>query len=551
MQPFLQNIQQFLNRLTLGQKVALGGVLLGGLTLLIAISMWAGQPNYALLFGNLEPTDASQIVESLEEQGIKYQLKESGTAVYVPREEVYELRLSFAGQGMISNGPAGYELFDQNTLGMTDFMQKLNMKRALEGELAKTITNIRQVEVSRVHLVMPERSPFRETQTRPSASVVLELVGGGQLLPGQIEGITALVSGAVEGLDVSDVTVLDTRGNMLSNPDAGNPEITRGSTQLRMQQAVEQQLTEKSQTMLDRVLGPGNSIVRVAAALDFTQSVQERDLIDPESQSVVAEEKQEYSDEGLGTDNASVKNYEFSRTRERSEKSLGEISTLTVSVILNHKLIPPTEAELEENEEAEATFETYSLDELTNIESIVKNAVGFQEDRGDRIALHQTQFDTSADMALSHEILEQKKQESLQQYIRYGLMAVALLLAALLIRSATKRVTMIGQEEGLPLVGEGSNGQLQLDGREGVVGELGGVDGAPKQLTAGDEEEEDLGIYDDYYSSKLSAEAKARLKAKHLMFEEIKKSVLERPDDAADILRSWIVEDLQAAKELD
>ena len=336
MQTFLYNLRQFFSRLSLGQKVALGVMLLGTLAILGGVSYWVGQPDYALLFGGLEPTDASRVVESLQERLVASELKENGTAVFVTREEVYELRLSFAGEGLISNGPAGYELFDEGTLGMTDFMQKLNMKRALEGELARTITSIDQVEMCRVHLVMPERSPFRRAQVHASASVALQMAGGVRLTTSQIEGISALVAGAVEGLALSDVTILDARGNMLSDPEAGNADLAAGSNQLRMQQTVEARLTEQGQSMLDMMLGPGNAIVRVAALLDFTRVSSEREVIDPESATVISEERMEEGGEGdLLSANSSVRNYEMSRTIERSEKSLGDISARSISVILN------------------------------------------------------------------------------------------------------------------------------------------------------------------------------------------------------------------------
>ena len=432
MQTFLYNVRQFLSRLSLRQKVALGVMLLGTLAILGGIAYWAGRPDYALLFGGLEPTDANQVVESLNEQGVSYQLKESGTAVYVPSEEVYELRLHFAGEGIISDGPVGYELFDQGTLGMTDFMQKLNMKRALEGELARTITSIRQVELCRVHLVMPERSPFRQAQVRASASVVLQVAGGAHLTPSQIEGINALVAGAVEGLAPSDVTVLDSRGNMLSDPEAGNPDLASGSNQLRMQKAVEIHLTDKGQSMLDQMLGPGNAIVRVAASLDFTRLVSEREVIDPESATIISEERmEEEGDAGALNANSSVRNYELSRTRERSEKSLGTIATLSVSVILNYKKVVVMPPDSLDEAGSEVTFEPYADTELSEIEAIVKNAVGFQEERNDRFAIHQTQFDTSDDTEMDVELLRQRRQEQIRLYIRYGLMAVALVLSTL------------------------------------------------------------------------------------------------------------------------
>lgn len=540
MNVYLQNIKEFLGRLTTGQKVALALVLVGGIGILTGVAYWAGKPDYALLFGNLEPQAANKVVEALQTDGTQYELRDNGTAIYVPREQVYELRLRFAGEGVISDGVLGYELFDKGTLGMTDFMQKLNMRRALEGELARTISNIKQVDACRVHLVMPERSPFRETQTQPSASVILQLAGNTRLSPEQIDGITQLVAGAVEGLSPADVTVLDARGNMLSDPDADDADVLISSNQLKHQRAIELMLTEKGQSILDQIVGRGNAVVRVNATLNFNRSIEERQLIDPESATVIAEERQDQQG-GEDVANSSIRNYELSRTTERTERSVGDVQYLTVSVLLNAKRAEPAEGAAEGAEEAEALpepqFVTYPAEELAEIEQLVKNAVGFSTQRGDQFAIHQTRFDTSVDDQLADEIRQQRRNEEMQLYLRYGLMVLALGVAVWLMRSASKR---LGARPGE------LEGTLQAEAVDGAPGQLGAGQG-PAQLGAHpDDDDEDFVLIDDVYTSKLSPEARARLKAKHIMFEEIKRQVLEKPDATADLIRSWLIEDMSA-----
>jgi flagellar M-ring protein FliF len=549
MNTFFQDIKEFLSRLPLGRQVALTTVVLGGIGLLIGIAYWAGQPDYALLFGRLDPTDASKIVESLESANVRYDIREGGSAIYVSRDQVYEQRLRLAGEGLVSEGPAGYELFDQGTLGMTDFMQRLNLKRALEGELARTIASIRQVEVARVHLVIPERSAFREVQAKASASVVLQL-SGGSLSEEQIGGITQLVSGAVEGLSPAEVTVLDTRGNLLSNPDSGNMATAAGSTNLKMQSAVESHLTESGQSMLDRVLGPGNAIVRVSAALNFSTSIAETETIDPESATVISEETLEEQDGGAGSATSAVRNYEISRTRERTEQGVGDISYLTVSVILNYKQPPSVENAAQNAPSPEPV--PYDQAEIANIESIVRNAVGFNEERGDRIAIHQTMFDTRVDTQISQDIVEQQKNERMQLYFRYGMMLLALGVAVWLIRSASRHLsTTVRNTPGLPAPA----GQATLDQSARPRAVESRKASEPAALAAGaapvqlQEEEEDIDVsVDDVYMSKLSPEAKRRLKAKHLMYEETKQQVLTKPEDAIELIRSWMAEDLKYEK---
>ncbi|MEX1054734.1 MAG: flagellar M-ring protein FliF C-terminal domain-containing protein, partial [Rhodothermales bacterium] len=353
------------------------------------------------------------------------------------------------------------------------------------------------------------------------------LSGGSRLSPEQIEAVTQLVAGAVEGLAASDVTILDTRGNLLSNPSSGDENAMITSTQLRYQTAVENHLTEKGQTMLDQIVGPGNAIVRVSATIDFSRTVSESNTIDPESATVIAEEKM---DQAGGDDSAeqSIKNYELSRTVERSESSTGQISYLTVSVILNERRAGGTETPVQEAAVTE--------NRIPEIESLVKNAVGFNETRGDRFAIHQTSFDTSMDEQIATDMRDHQKEQQNQIYLRYGLMALALLAALFLMRSATKKV------------GASTDGPVYLNS---ALKAKGLAPGAQKrgskvnELAAHDEEEEEeeVVMVDDFFSSRLSPEAKARLKAKHLMYEEIKKGVTDNPDNTADLLRNWILED--------
>lgn len=540
MNGFIEQFSEFLRRLPPRQKLALGAVLLGSITILAGVGYWASRPDYALLFSNLKPSEASHAIEMLTDQGVKYELKENGTAIYVPRERVYELRLTMMGEDVISDGPLGDKLFDTGALGMTNFMQKVNLRRALEGELARTIASLKQVSMARVHLVLPEKRAFSESQSPATASVVLQLSGSSALTESQILGITSLVAGAVEGMTPSDVTLLDTRGNLLSNPNRNDTDVMLTSTQLQMQRDVEAHLAENGQSMLDRVLGQGNAIVRVAATLDFTRSLVESKNIDPESATVISEER---LDETSDVDNAksSVKNYELSETRARTEKSVGELSYLTVSVILNQKMTKPTE----DDPEAQPQPRPYTAQELSEIEALVKNAVGFKEERGDQFAIYQTVFDNSISEQIAEDFREQRFHEQMQLYVRYGLMAIAVLLALWLMRSAARRTTEIVQREPQALA-EADADYAALEEDLGFGALHGGADYEGHQLPPHDEEE--FILVEDIYTSKLSPEAKARIKAKHKLFEEIKEQIAQHPEDTAELLISWMAEDLQTAE---
>ena len=527
MQPFLARIRQFLGRLSMGQQIGLALVALGTVALLFGTAYWTNQPEYTLLFGNLEAGDANSVVETLREEGTPYELRARGSAIYVPRNSVHELRLRFASEGMVSGEQVGYELFDEGTLGMTDFMQKLNMKRALEGELSRTISSVDQVESARVHLVMPERNPFRGEEVEASASVILALTHG-SMQQAQIRGITELVAGAVEGLNPAQVTVLDTDGTMLSNPDAGSEDLMLTSTQLDMQRSVENHLTESGQSMLEQVVGTDNALVRVAAELDFDRTVTESNTVDPESATVISEERMQEGAQGGGENQnatSSVRNFEVSRSRQRSEESVGDVSRLTVSVILNHK-------RGEGAEEGAPVYVPRTAEELKEAEALVKNAVGFDSERGDRFTIQQARFDTQREDRTTQLLRERRQDERTQLYLRYGLLALALLATIWMVRSLARRLT-----SGV------AGGAFQLQqASAGGTPELSTSDPAEVSASESDEEEE-MVLVDDIYTSKLSAEAKARLKAKSDMFEEIKNQAEHSPGETAELIRSWIVND--------
>lgn len=526
MENFFQNIRAFYDRLPTRQRIGIGLVMLGSIVSLILITVWAQRIEYGLLFGNLPETAANDVVQILQTENINYELKDGGTSVYVPKDKVYDLRLRFAGEGIVSDGSSGYEIFDRNTLGMTDFMQKLNLKRALEGELARTISGIEQVEAARVHLVIPERSPFRETQAPATASVVVDLKGNSRLSLAHIEGMVALVAGAVEGLEPNDVNILDANGSLLSDPNAGNNETTLTTNQLRLQTEKEAYLTSKAQTLLDQMLGPNNSILRVNLELDFSRAVRENSTIDPESQTVIAEERlQEEGD--IDNASSSVRNYEVSRSVETIEKSVGDISYLSVSVILNYKYQPLTEDEIVEAnlDTPVENFAPHSDEELARIEALVKESVGWRQDRGDGFALSQIQFDTTQEDRINAELQTQRRNEQIETYVRYGLMIIALGLAAWLIMSASRRAKETVEASKAKAIEE-------IKAKE------------RKSLSEGSDDlqmgPDGLMLIDDFYTSKLSPEARAKLKAKQAMLEEIKEQVMADPQRAANLLRSWI-----------
>ncbi|HCV42271.1 MAG TPA: flagellar M-ring protein FliF, partial [Bacteroidetes bacterium] len=213
---FRGQIGGFMQRLSIGQKIMLVGVTLASIAAIVALITVVNRPSYGMLFSNLRPEDASKIVEKLKERSVPYTLDDGGKTILVPKQQVYDLRLSLAGEGLPQSSVIGYEIFDRTNLGVSDFVQKVNYRRALEGELARTILELEEVEGARVHIVVPEKALFKDDEKAATASVVLKLRSGKPLKRETVQGIAHLVASSVEGLETNNVTIVDSRGSLLS-----------------------------------------------------------------------------------------------------------------------------------------------------------------------------------------------------------------------------------------------------------------------------------------------------------------------------------------------
>ena len=498
--------------------------MVGVVALLLVVGTWATQPDYALLFGNLPAQDAGRVIEQLDGEGVTYDLRDGGSSIYVPRSEVYGLRLRLATEGVVSQGPAGYELFDGGTLGMTDFMQKLNVKRALEGELARTIASIQQVESARVHLVLPERSAFRDQQTAASASVVLAVRG--TLAPDQVAGVTALVAGAVEGMSPNEVTVLDEAGRMLASPLMAGNTAGLSTTQVQMREEIERHLASAGQSLLDQMLGPGRAVVRVAADLDLSRTSTETQSVDPEAQVLISEERQ--SETGAGAEaSSSVRNFEVTRQTQRTEREAGAIQALTVSVLLD-EAAPPVEVARPQEDDAPTPF---TDQQLRQIEALVKNAVGFSEARGDRFAVQQIRF--QAPEAPEAGFLGDQGAIWAGLGLRYGVLLIALVLGYRVLRRLTDTLAAVPDAPGAAT----DDDALAADTPRRRADD-------PPALPEGAAPRTTIEAVDgDPYAAKLSAEATHQLDHAPDLIEDVRAAVVDSPDAAAAVVRAWLRED--------
>jgi flagellar M-ring protein FliF len=284
MKNFAQSFIDLWKQLGLNQRVSLVVAFIavvGGLT---GLSVWSHRPDYQLLYGHLGDKDAAAIISYLEAQNIPHQVTAGGTAVEVPSNQVYKLRMDLAGKGLPGGDGVGFEIFDKGQFGLSDFVQRTNYMRALQGELARTITQLQGVRAARVMIVQPENRLLLTDQTiKPTASVFVD-IGGSRLDPDQVNAIRHLVANAVQGLQPDEVAVVDNHGRTLSEELKQDPTLSNASSQMRYRQQVEDYFAKKVETMLSQVIGPGNAVVRVSADID-TQSTNVTDeKFDPNGQ---------------------------------------------------------------------------------------------------------------------------------------------------------------------------------------------------------------------------------------------------------------------------
>lgn len=399
-----EQIQNFSKRLSILQKVLIGGavVLVLGVLGLILFTGKASNPNFAVLYKDISTEDAGKVVTSLKEKGIEYSLADGGSTVLVPKDQVYETRITLASEGLPGNSIVGFEIFDKTNLGMSEFVQKSNYRRALEGELSRTINALEEVKSSRVHIVVPEKALFKEDQKEPTASVSLQLKPNKNLSSAAISGIQSLVASSVEGLSPEKVTIIDQKGRIISaDPIDKNSIAGLTAAQHKQQIEVEQYLANKVQSMLDNVLGVDNSSVKVTSELNFTQIEKTITDFDPDRQVVRSE--QQITEKSQSTDSLSypavsmakdqgniITNYEISQSIEKIVNEIGNIKRLTVSVLVNG-----TNKIVEKNGKQVIEYTPRTQEELEQLTLAVKNAVGYDPNRNDQVSVLNVPFDNS------------------------------------------------------------------------------------------------------------------------------------------------------------
>jgi flagellar M-ring protein FliF len=363
--------------------------------LVFGLAWWVQRPLYRPLFTNLVPADAAAITEALKAEHVDYTLDDGGRAVLVPQTRLYDLRLSLAARGLPEGGGAGFELFDRQVLGQTDFVQHLNYQRALQGELARTIAQLGGVESARVHLAIPERSVFVSQDREPSASVVVKLAAGRSLAHAQIDGIVHLVASSVQGMAPDAVTVVDEGGRMLTAGRQGDDGIAATGSAIDYQRGIERGLEERIESLLATVVGTGKVIARVAATVDFSRTERTEETVDPDKTAIkashaVREDAGPHAAAPAATDKApraerrdESQEYEVSRTKVRTIAPVGSVKSLSVAVLVDGTY---------REENGRRTFVPRTAAELEQLRTLVASAAGITDARGDHLELTSAPF---------------------------------------------------------------------------------------------------------------------------------------------------------------
>ncbi len=413
--PVVGQIVQIYTNMPLSRRLIIGAVVLMVILGFAGMFFWANKIDYQTLYTGLSSEDAAAIVEKLKELKIPYELAGNGSLVRVPAEKLYDVRLSLASAGLPKGGNVGYELFDENDFGTTEFVQQLNYKRALQGELSRTIKEFREVEDARVMIVTPKESVFVEESKPPSASVLLKLKS--ELSQEKISAVVHLVASSLEDMTPELVTVVDTKGRVLSRKISESEKLGDvTTTQFKYKNAFELNLAKQIQTMLEQIVGGGKAIVRVTADMDFDQVDMNEELYDPDvsvvrsRQNIVetlnrsegpgeissvnpvvppggspgsnqTNEKNEKQDETV--------NYELNRTLRKTIKPVGMLKRLSVATVLDGTYTMETDA----TGNPIRKYVARTDEELNQFRKIVQNAMGYSEDREDQITVESFPFD--------------------------------------------------------------------------------------------------------------------------------------------------------------
>lgn len=537
----MNNILQMIKNMSPSKVASIAAIIIFLISFFVYVAVQMSSNEYVVLYTDLELEDARQIVDKLESSGVDYQLEKNGTEILVPESDVNRLRIETVDFALGSGSSSvGYEVFDNtDALGSTNFVQNVNLLRALEGELARTISSVDNIRNARVHLVMPKREIFSREEQKPSASVIIKTKEG-PLNPQSIQAIQKLIAAAVPKLDMKDISIVDSNGNLLTEFSEEQTEIVKKSTNETMRLEQEYKLNQRLQELLEKSLGKGKAQVQVNLEMDFDEVVTNEEIFDPDSQ--VVRSQASMTEEGTSGQDASQPvtvgqnipnsdssfpssngtfgtmskteetiNYEISRIVRNKVKNTGTISRVTAAVSVD--------GTYKRNEEGRLVYQPRTPEEMERITNLVKSAVGYDANRGDLVEVVNIKFSSFTD----EENVEPEKlymgftkQELMRMAEGLGVAIVAILVILLVIR---------------PLV----NNAFEVSNNNS----------AEKLISSGTEEDNLLlsnflsDNYDDSAEELININ-KVDGRIKVSLVKKLNATVEKNPDAAVNVIRGWL-----------
>ena len=416
---------QGMSRLPLLRQAGLLVGLAASVALGVAVVIWSQTPGYQVLYSNLAVKDMTRIADALAQADIPYKVEHESGAVLVPDRDIYDARLKLAAHGLPQGGKEGFELMDDSSsFGTSQFMEAARYHRAVEGELARTITSLRNVESARVHLALPKQSAFSRNRRKPSASVLVNLYPGRKLNKGQVEAVVHLVASSIPDMDTENVTVVDQKGRLLTAKS--DPEDVSNLDQFDRVRTLEQSYIKRIEDLLAPIVGANKMRAQVAVDMDFTLIEQTQENYEPDPTAVRSEQISEEMRVGAGapqgipgalsnqppgaatvpetteapaqapegaakaeqkpenTSRRSIRNYELDRTISHTRQAPGRIKRISVAVVVDHRTTVDASGE--------ETSQPRTAEEMARITALVREAVGFNEQRGDTVQVVNTPF---------------------------------------------------------------------------------------------------------------------------------------------------------------
>ncbi|MDP1725037.1 MAG: flagellar basal-body MS-ring/collar protein FliF [Alphaproteobacteria bacterium] len=546
----------FLRNLGPGRLTAIGATVVALFVFFTFLISRFSTEQMSLLFGELDPKDSAAIITKLDTMEIPYKIGTGGTHILVPHDQVDKLRLNLAREGIPHGGSVGYEIFDKSDgFGLSQFMQNMNHVRALEGELSRTISSIHAVKSARVHLVFGKKELFSRDSLNPSASIIISMRTSERLSKAEVASVQHLVASAVPGLKPSQISIVDDRGVLLAKgfSDENDPsQYASNNDELRFQ--FEQRMRRSLEDMLEKTLGPGNTRVEVTANLDFNRIVSNEEIYDPDGKVTRSTQNNEDSSENQeqeSNSNVSAQNntpaasgaadggtkakgqtkrteetinYEISKTIKQTTKEVGEVKKISVAVLVDGNYT--------KNDKGEETYQPRNEEEIKQITTLIKSAIGFDEKRNDAVQVVNMRFQKPV---LQPDIQEDKimgmnKSELLRIAENIGFAFVGFLALLLVVRPVMMRAF-----EG---ASTRSGGALTVDG-ETMVGALQGPSQGKNNLQntssgkINESEEAEKMINLEQVAGKVKASSLHRLT----------RIIENHPEEAVSVIRAWLHQD--------